>query len=60
MDANGNLAKDVTTNLQIRNLIEKYENQALQQNNLIEEIKEEEDEENDDDEEEKTQLSGGN
>lgn len=53
-DSNGNLAKDVTTNLNIHNLIEKYENQEQQYNNMIDEIKEEEEDENDDDEEVKS------
>ncbi len=58
-DGNGNLAKDVTTNLQIRNLIEKYEQnqQTNQGSNLIEEIIQEEESDDEEEEEEKT---GGN
>ena len=60
-DSNGNLAKDVTTNLQIRNLIEKYEEQINSQpQGLIDEIKEEEDEENEQEEEEEKIESGRN
>lgn len=53
-DSNGQLAKDVTTNEQIRNLIEKYEANTSPTNNapnnMIDEIKEEDEEGQSDDE----------